>query len=69
MIGTDHVGTAALGCPAEQGSAVCGTGKGCRAALGRTAEGGCPTWFGTPEGERRAASPVQSQNPLHFSHR
>ena len=36
-----HVGTAALGCPAERCSAISLTGKG-RAMLDRTAEGGCP---------------------------
>jgi hypothetical protein len=39
--GTDHVGTAALGCPAERSSAVC-SARSCRASLDRTAEGGCP---------------------------
>jgi hypothetical protein len=39
---TDHVGTAALGCPAEQRSAIFSAGKICRALLDRTAEGGCP---------------------------
>jgi len=37
-----HVGTAALGCPAEQGSAISLPAKMCRASLDRTAEGGCP---------------------------
>ena len=36
------MGTAALGRPAEQGSAFCSTGKSCRALLDRAAEGGCP---------------------------
>jgi len=36
----DHVGTAALGCPAEQSSAISANPR--RAALDRTAEGGCP---------------------------
>ena len=39
---TGHVGTAALGCPAERSSASLAEGKSRRALLDRTAEGGCP---------------------------
>jgi hypothetical protein len=47
MNGTDHVGTAALGCPAERSFAICSPGKNRRALLDRTAEGGCPhvVWY------------------------
>jgi len=38
----DHVGTAALGCPAERSSAYSFQAMNCRAALDRTAGGGCP---------------------------
>ncbi len=39
----ERVGTAALGCPAEQGSACFWSAKPCRAlVLDWTAEGGCP---------------------------
>jgi len=41
-VAADHVGTAALGCPTEQGSAISPTTCGGPAALDRTAGGGCP---------------------------
>jgi hypothetical protein len=43
VVTTNHVGTAALGCPAEHRSADFGIDKTIRrASLDRTAEGGCP---------------------------
>ena len=47
----NHVGTAALGCPARQHSANLLSTKICRASLDRTAGGGCPPFmviFRTP---------------------
>ncbi len=45
----DHVGTAALGCPVERSSTILFSANfspmNSRAALDRTAEGGCPAWF------------------------
>ena len=45
-VGSDHVGTAALGCPGEQGSPVPCQTKSRGAALRRTAKAAVPTWPG-----------------------
>jgi hypothetical protein len=53
---TNAVGTDALGCPAEQSLAILFMGSLRRAALDRTAEGCCRTWFVTiPKAHGRGA--------------